>query len=149
MSFDSLWGEEFSIKETPKAAKKIINKIKEPKAAPKVEKAIKSKKLTLEDKLKLITENVDRILGFHKADTLVIKTRQQLTEYIDKAILNKEIAIDTETNNSLDPITCKLMGPCLYTPGMKNAYIPLNHVNPETNERLEWQLTEKDRKSVV
>ena len=144
MSFDSLWGEEFSIKETPKAAKKIINKIKEPKQAPKVEKAIKSKKLTLDDKLKIITENVDRILGFHKADTLVIKTRQQLTEYIDKAILNKEIAIDTETNNSLDPITCKLMGPCLYTPGMKNAYIPLNHVNPETNERLEWQLTEKD-----
>ena len=45
MSFDSLWGEEFSIKETPKAAKKIINKIKEPKQAPKVEKAIKSKKL--------------------------------------------------------------------------------------------------------
>lgn len=60
--------------------------------------------------------------------------------------MNKDIAIDTETNNSLDPVTCKLMGPCIYTPGQKWAYIPINHVNKDTRERLAWQLTEGDIK---
>ena len=36
------------------------------------------------------------------------------------------------------------MGPCIYTPGENNAYIPLNHKDPETGERLSWQLTESD-----
>ena len=36
------------------------------------------------------------------------------------------------------------MGPCIYTPGQKNAYIPINHINYVTGERLDWQLTEED-----
>lgn len=144
---DSLWGEEFNIEPTPKKAKKIINKIDSPKA-PKiiVEKAVKSKTLPLEERLRLITENVYRILGKYKENTVVIKTKQDFIEYIDKAIENGEIAIDTETNNSLDPISCKLMGPCIYTPGKKNAYIPINHIDHKTGERLPWQLTEEDVK---
>ena len=54
--------------------------------------------------------------------------------------------MDTETNNSLDPITCKLMGLCLYYPGAKQAYIPVNHRNYKTGERLTNQLTEQDIK---
>jgi DNA polymerase I-like protein with 3'-5' exonuclease and polymerase domains len=54
--------------------------------------------------------------------------------------------VDTETNNSLDVIACKLMGLCLYTPGMKNAYIPVNHFNKDTKERLPWQITESQIK---
>lgn len=38
------------------------------------------------------------------------------------------------------------MGPCIYTEGMKNAYVPINHVNRITGERLPWQLTENDIK---
>ena len=143
---DSLWGEEFSIpKTTPKQVKKVVDKVSKPKN-PKVvtEKAIKSKSVSIEDKLKLIYENVLRILGVYKENTVVIKTKEELIEYIDKAIKNGIIAIDTETNNSLVPITCKLMGPCIYTPGMKNAYIPINHVDINTRERLAWQLTEED-----
>ena len=60
--------------------------------------------------------------------------------------MNKCISIDTETNNSLDPVTCKIMGLCLYTPGEKQAYIPINHRNCYTKERLDWQLTENDIK---
>lgn len=144
--FESLWGEEFSIKEeTPKQTKKIIEKVTKPKEVTVVtEKVLKSRTVDIKDKLRLITEDVLRILGKFKDNTVVIKTKQQLHEYIDKAISNGEIAIDTETNNSLQPVTCKLMGPCIYTPGMKNAYIPLNHVNVDTRERLEWQLTEED-----
>lgn len=145
--FDSLWGEEFSIKETPKEAKKIIEKVSKPKQVKvTTEKVIKSKSVSIEEKLALIRESVYRILGVYKDNTVVIRTKDELVAYIDKAILNGEIAIDTETNNSLQPVTCKLMGPCIYTPGMKNAYIPINHVNRHTGERLEWQLTEEDIK---
>jgi len=142
---DSLWGDEFIVETKIKETKKIIKKIKEPKE-PKVvvEKQVKSKKLSLDDRLSIITENVLKILGKYKDDTLVIKTRDELHSYINQAISNKAIAIDTETDNSLDPLTCKLMGPCIYTPGLKNAYIPINHINKDSRERLDWQLTEQD-----
>lgn len=142
MTLDSLWGDDFVIKETPKQAKKVIEKIKQPKTDVKsVKRAVSSKKLSIEDKLKLITEEVNRILGRYESDTQVITTYADLVSYIDKSIENKVIAIDTETNNSLDPITCKIMGGCIYTPGRKNAYIPINHTTL-TGERLDWQITE-------
>lgn len=147
---DSLWGDEFVVKDTPKTTKKIINKIKEPKKIELVEddkllsRAIKSKKISINEKLRLITEKVTQTLGLYKENTIVIKTKDELIKYINKAIENKIIAIDTETNNSLDPITCKLMGPCIYTPGMKNAYIPINHRDVNTDLRYDWQLTEED-----
>ena len=143
MTLDSLWGDDFVIKETPKQAKKVIEKIKQPKTDVKsVKRAVSSKKLSIEDKLKLITEEVNRILGRYESNTQVIATYADLVSYIDKSIENKVIAIDTETNNSLDPITCKIMGGCIYTPRCKNAYIPINHTTL-TGERLDWQITEK------
>ena len=140
---DSLWGDDFKVEETPKIAKKIVNKINNPKSTTKT-KGSKKVVVPLEEQMNLIRAEVYRILGKYKDNTVVIKTKEQLRDYIDSAIKNGEIAIDTETNNSLDPITCKLMGPCIYTPGQKNAYIPINHINPHTRERLEWQLTEQD-----
>lgn len=141
----SLWGEEFTIKKPE--VKKVLNKVNNPKDPTKmVKKAIKSSSLPLSDRLQLIRTNVEKILGRYSENTRVIRTRNELTEYIDKAIVNGEIAIDTETNNSLDPISCKLMGPCIYTPGEKNVYIPVNHVNPNTNEKLPNQLTEEEIK---
>jgi hypothetical protein len=145
--FESLWGEEFNIPESSSQVKRAVKKVsepKEPKVVRSVEQTIRSTAVSIEEKLRVITENVLRILGVYKDNTVVIKTKEDLINYIDKALDNGIIAIDTETNNSLDPLTCKLMGPCIYTPGMKNAYIPLNHINPQTKERLEWQLTEED-----
>lgn len=147
MFCDSLWGEEFTPVETPKQVKKIVKKISQPKD-PKVSvvKTVKSKNISLEDKLKLITDEVMRILGRYKDNTEVIRTYDDLKSYIDDAINNGIIAIDTETNNSLDPITCKLMGGCIYTPERKNAYIPINHIDNKTGERLANQLTEEQIK---
>ena len=142
---DSLWGAEFNIEETPKKIKKIKEKLDDPKDISKVLKSTSSK-ISIQEKLDLIIENVYRILGKYKEDTITIRTKEELVSYIDAAIENGEIAIDTETNNSLDPITCKLMGPCIYTPGQKNAYIPLNHVDIDTRLRLPNQLTEEDVK---
>lgn len=144
---DSLWGEDFEIKSTPKTAKGVIDRVNNPKVV-KTSKdvSLKSKKLSLEDKLTIIKENVEKYLGVYKSSTLVIRDKEEFVNYIDKAIQNGVIAIDTETNNSLDPLTCKIMGACIYTPGMKNVYIPINHVNKDTKVRLENQLTEEDIK---
>ena len=141
---NSLWGDEFVIPSTTDVAKGILNKISKPKEIKDTNKALKSKIVSIEEKLRLIEIEVNKILGIYKSNTVVIKTKKELIEYIDKSLENGIIAIDTETNNSLDPITCKLMGPCIYTPGMKNAYIPINHVNYHTDERFDWQLTEED-----
>ena len=55
----SLWGEEFELPEEKEKTKKVINKIKKPKEVKvTVEKQIKSKTLSLDDRLKIIRENV-------------------------------------------------------------------------------------------
>ena len=40
----------------------------------------------------------------------------------------------------LDPILDKIVGVCIYTPGEKTAYIPINHISYITNELLPEQL---------
>lgn len=140
MSMDSLWGEAFEVESA--SPQTLITKINNPKKATTVKKTKKSS-ISVEDKLRVISENVYRILGSFASNTVVLRNIDEFKKYIDVAILNGEIALDTETDNSLNPITCKLMGLCLYTPGMKNAYIPVNHTDLNGN-RLDWQVTEKD-----
>lgn len=138
----SLWGEAFELPTTQEKAQKIVKKVEKQTESQK----LKSKKTSIEDKLSIITKNVTTVLGSYANNTVVIRDRKSFTSYIDKAIQNGAIAVDTETNNSLDPLTCKIMGLCIYTPGEKNAYVPVNHVNPETGVKLENQLTEQDIK---
>lgn len=145
MNQNSLWGQEFKLPNKSNRDK-IIQKANNPKKIKTVEQSLKSKNVNIEDKLTLIKQNVERILGEYSPNTSVIKTKEELTEYVDRAIMNGVIAVDTETDNSLDPLTCKLMGLCIYTPGMKSAYVPVNHINLKTRERLSWQLTEQDVK---
>ena len=141
----SLWGETFEIKNTKSKTKEVLNKTTNPKVIDiqSGDKLLKSKKVSNEEKLRYVEKEVYRILGSYKENTVVIKSYDEFVNYIDVAISNGIIAIDTETNNSLDPISCKLMGLCLYTPGMKNAYIPVNHIDIVTKEKFDWQVTEK------
>lgn len=142
----SLWGEAFEVKKP--STKKILEKTSNPKVVEVVssDKILKSKKVSDEDKLKLIRQEVNRVLGSYAENTVVIKSYDEFKSYIDRALENGVIAVDTETNNSLDPISCKIMGLCLYTPGEKNAYIPVNHVDIKTKERFDWQVTEEQIK---
>ena len=82
---------------------------------------VKSKFAGREDELGLITEE------------------SQLISYIDKCIENGVISIDTETTG-LDPIQDQLVGICIYTPGLKASYIPVNHVSHITNIKCDNQL---------
>ena len=143
MVSENLFGEDFPI-DSVEETNKLLKKAKSPKKA-KTKKVI-DPTLALQDKLLVIKEEVFRILGRHKDDTLVIKSYDEFVKYIDCVIQNGIVALDTETNNSLDPITCKLMGLCLYTRNQKQAYIPVNHVDLFTKERFSWQVTEEQIK---
>ena len=144
----SLFGgqmEEFNIelnKPKPEALAKKVAKPEETETDPT--KILKSKKVSLAEKLALIRVKVLEVLGKQKKNVIVIKDRATFEDYVSKAIEFGRVAVDTETNNSTDPMTCQLMGLCLYYEGGKQAYIPVNHVNPDTGERLAWQLTEAD-----
>ena len=144
---NSLWGDEIVVN-SPKETTDILNKISSTKYVKddSVEKAIKSKSVSTHYKIDLISSQVKKILGKFADETEVITDKNEFARYIDKAIENGVIAIDTETNNSLDYLNCKIIGLCLYTPNEKSAYIPVNHVNKYTGVRLPNQLTEEDIK---
>ena len=129
----NLWGEEFNINSVDKK-NKILDKVNNPKQT--------KKKLSVEDTLNEIKINVDKTLGHYADSTIVIKSVDEYNDYISRCIDTGFVALDTETNNSLDPLTCKLMGLCLYAPGLPAAYVPVNHRNRFTEQRLEWQLNE-------
>ena len=144
---EGLFGAEFDVK--PKTSvKDLVKKVKKPAKELDEEaqtaKLLKSKKLSIQERLEIITDKVIRKLGKQRSNTVVLRSLDDFSAYIDAAIEAKVVAIDTETNNSLDPITCKLMGLCLYVPGQKQAYIPINHINNDTGELLPNQCTEED-----
>ena len=101
-------------------------------------------KLPLTEKLKVIKTEVNRALGRYNGFVTVIHDAETLNKYIDKAIKANYIAVDTETNNSLDPLTCKLMGLCLYIPNTKPVYVPINHCEPGTDTLLKNQVSESE-----
>ncbi len=82
-----------------------------------------------------LIDRVNACISFVKAkfkgkeDTFIlIQKENDLINYIDRCIKNGVISIDTETTG-LDPILDHIVGLCIYTPGMKAAYVPINHVN--------------------
>lgn len=86
-------------------------------------------------------------LGKHQDNICTIRDLEHFHNYVSACISTGIIAIDTETNNSLDPLTCNLMGLCLYAPGLQYSYVPINHRNPATRARVDNQLTERDVKN--
>lgn len=121
----------------------VLNKIKQSKQNKSIstEKQLKSKDLTIEERLNIINENVNNILGKQKENTIVITNEEILNKYIETSIKNGYIAIDTETDNTLDYLVGDIMGLCLYTENEKQAYIPINHINYITNKKLDNQLS--------
>ncbi|NLK96654.1 MAG: hypothetical protein GX272_01040, partial [Epulopiscium sp.] len=94
------------------------------------------------ERISTINAMVNKNLGKYADDYIVIREERELEEYIDKAIENGIISIDTETN-SLDPITCTLAGICLYTTSNKAAYIPLHHISYVAGIEIENQISDE------
>ena len=102
-----------------------------------------SKNLPLSEKLKKIEKEVKKVLGRYTGFVRCIRSESEFFEYIEKASDVKLATLDTETNNSLDPLTCKIMGLCLYIPNTRPVYVPINHTIPGTDTRLKEQITEE------
>lgn len=85
----------------------------------------------------------DAKLSHHKDDYILIRNTLDLNNYMTQADRNGECAIDTETTG-LNPLLVDIVGVCLYTPGQKAAYIPINHKSYVTGTRTKDQLTEKE-----
>lgn len=91
-------------------------------------------------KIATINSMVEKNLGKYAEQSIVIRDIETLHNYIDSAIKNGVISIDTETNG-LDPLVDALVGLCIYTPNEKTAYVPINHISYITFERVQDQLS--------
>lgn len=105
--------------------------------------------LPLDEKLKFIQEEVYRVLGRYKGFVKVIDNYEDLDKYIDFAISKGYLALDTETNKSLDPLTCKIMGLCLYVPNTRPVYVPISHTKPGTYDLLPNQVSISDASKIM
>lgn len=81
-------------------------------------------------------------LAIHKDDYILIREPDQLYEYMKEMKQVGEGALDTETNG-LNPLLVDIVGGCIYTPGQKAAYIPINHKSYITGTRTKDQLDEQ------
>lgn len=80
-----------------------------------------------------------RILG-HVLDRLeIVSDFDRLDEYIGKILDNGICALDVETDG-LDVIHDEIVGVCLYTPGEKSIYVPINHKSNLTKARMKNQI---------
>ena len=95
---------------------------------------------TLMDKIQSIVSLVNKKFVNKKDEFILIREEQALIDYMDKCIENNVISIDTETTG-LDPIECVIVGICIYTPGLKAAYIPVNHISYITQLKVDNQLS--------
>lgn len=118
--------------------KSVVNKSTNKKSAPIIVKGG-----GLIEKISSINALVESKLGKYKDDYIVITDIQDLISYIDAAAKTGIIAIDTETTG-LDPISDKIVGMSIYTPGKRAAYIPIHHISYITGMEVEGQLCEKE-----
>ena len=97
----------------------------------KEEKAEIKRLETIRSNIEEATERVNTLLNKYTDSCIIIQDEKELSDYIDTAIKNGEISIDTETTG-LNTFRDKIVGICIYTYGKSEAYIPVNHVNYET-----------------
>lgn len=123
--------------------------------AQKAQKTTKNNKIQapkggggLLERISTIKALVEQKLGMYADNYTVIRNNTELENYITEAIEYGEIAIDTETD-SLDPLTCKIAGLCLYVPTMRAAYIPLHHISYITGVEVNNQISDEFAKEQI
>lgn len=87
-------------------------------------------------------------LAIHKDGYILIREPDQLYEYMKEMKQVGEGALDTETTG-LNPLLVDLVGGCIYTPGQKAAYIPINHKSYITGVRTKEQMDEETVSKVM
>ena len=143
----NLFGEEFVAPLKKTKVDVLLEKISNPEEdieTKDIKNLMKNKKVEIKDKLSILYKYVFRVLGRHSNNTLIITTKADLIKYIYTAIQDGTISYDTETNNSVDPITGEIIGLCLYSKSQKPAYVPIGHIDVNTGKKLKNQVTLED-----
>lgn len=121
-----------SARKTQEAQKKALEMLSKKSSKKQVAKVVPK---SISGKVQLAKEMSQEVFA-DKLDKLeLLDNENKIREYIDCAITNGIIAVDTETNG-LDRIDGKIAGVCLYTPGQKGIYIPIRHESYMTGIEL-------------
>lgn len=96
------------------------------------------------DAIEAIRQDVEKHLGHLKSQVKIIYSIEELEAYIEGANQYGYLAIDTETTG-LNPLSDMIISINLYYPGHA-AYVPINHRDYFSNERIDTQLTEEQVK---
>ena len=94
------------------------------------------------DLLEKIRQDIDEHLAYKKDMFEFVVDPKRFEEYIDKANAFGKIAIDTETTG-LNPMVVDIVGFSMYFPGEKAIYVPINHEDYLTGNRLVNQMTKE------
>lgn len=128
-----------SARKTQEAQKKALEMLSKKSSKKQVAKVVPK---SISGKVQLAKEMSQEVFA-DKLDRLeLLDNENKIREYIDCAITNGIIAVDTETNG-LDRIDGKIAGVCLYTPGQKGVYIPVQHESFMTGIELNTNISKE------
>lgn len=126
-----------SARKTQEAQKRALEMLSKKSSKKQVAKVVPK---SISGKVQLAKEMSKEVFA-DKLDRLeLLDNENKIREYIDCAITNGIIAVDTETNG-LDRIDGKIAGVCLYTPGQKGVYIPVRHESFMTGIELKTNIS--------
>ena len=125
------------IPSTKESDNKILNK-----TTKKPSKVVAKKGKNLSDRIASMKRLVEENLGEYKEKYDCIRTEKELADYIEICRINGVCALDTETTG-LNPMLDDIVGFSLYTPAHKAVYIPINHIDYITNEKVNNQLSKE------
>lgn len=128
----------------------VANKLNDKAQAEKIKTAKKTKikSNNIFDIIENIRQDVEKHLGQYESTYQLITSVEALEKYIEKANTFGKIAVDTETTG-LNPLVDQIVGLCLYFPGEKATYVPINHIDYFSDTRIENQLTEEEIKPIL
>lgn len=126
-----------SARKTQEAQKKALEMLSKKSSKKQVAKVVPK---SISGKVQLAKEMSQEVFS-DKLDRLaLLDNENKIREYVDCAITNGIVAVDTETNG-LDRIDGKIAGVCLYTPGQKGVYIPVRHESFMTGIELKTNVS--------
>ena len=94
------------------------------------------------DVLEKIRQDVEEHLAYKMDMFEAVTSPARFEEYIEKANKYGKIAVDTETTG-LNPLVVDIVGFSMYFPGEKAIYVPINHEDYLTGNRLINQMTKE------
>lgn len=126
-----------SARKTQEAQKKALEMLSKKSSKKQVAKVVPK---SISGKVQLAKEMSKEVFADKLNRLELLDNENKIREYIDCAITNGIIAVDTETNG-LDRIDGKIAGVCLYTPGQKGVYIPVRHESFMTGIELKTNIS--------